>query len=157
MFSHIDDQGNAQMVDISDKDITVRIATAEAKIEMASTTLEEIINGAIPKGNVLNTAKIAGIISAKKTHELIPLCHQILLSGIDIGFYPDQKNAVLVINSTVKTTYSTGVEMEALTAVSVAALTIYDMCKAVDKNMKITNIHLVSKTGGQSSNTEENL
>ncbi|MBA01619.1 MAG: cyclic pyranopterin monophosphate synthase MoaC [Chloroflexi bacterium] len=154
MFSHIDDQGNAQMVDISDKDITVRIATAEAKIEMASTTLEEIINGAIPKGNVLNTAKIAGIISAKKTHELIPLCHQILLSGIDIGFYPDQKNAVLVINSTVKTTYSTGVEMEALTAVSVAALTIYDMCKAVDKNMKITNIHLVSKTGGQSSNTE---
>ena len=104
MFSHIDDQGNAQMVDISDKDITVRIATAEAKIEMASTTLEEIINGAIPKGNVLNTAKIAGIISAKKTHELIPLCHQILLSGIDIGFYPDQKNAVLVINSTVKTT-----------------------------------------------------
>ena len=154
MFSHIDDQGNAQMVDISDKDITVRIATAEAKIEMASTPLEEIINGAIPKGNVLNTAKIAGIISAKKTHELIPLCHQILLSGIDIGFYPDQKNAVLVINSTVKTTYSTGVEMEALTAVSVAALTIYDMCKAVDKNMKITNIHLVSKTGGQSSNTE---
>jgi cyclic pyranopterin phosphate synthase len=154
MFSHIDDQGNAQMVDISDKDITVRIATAEAKIEMASTTLEEIINGAIPKGNVLNTAKIAGIISAKKTHELIPLCHQILLSGIDIGFYPDQKNAALVINSTVKTTYSTGVEMEALTAVSVAALTIYDMCKAVDKNMKITNIHLVSKTGGQSSNTE---
>tara|TARA_Y100000994_G_scaffold63975_1_gene52041 strand:- start:8058 stop:8522 length:465 start_codon:yes stop_codon:yes gene_type:complete len=154
MFSHIDDQGNAQMVDISDKDITVRIATAEAKIEMASTTLEEIINGAIPKGNVLNTAKIAGIISAKKTHELIPLCHQILLSGIDIGFYPDQKNAVLVINSTVKTTYSTGVEMEALTAVSIAALTIYDMCKAVDKNMKITNIHLVSKTGGQSSNTE---
>ena len=154
MFSHIDDQGNAQMVDISDKDITVRIATAEAKIEMASTTLEEIINGAIPKGNVLNTAKIAGIISAKKTHELIPLCHQILLSGIDIGFYPDQKNAVLVINSTVKTTYSTGVEMEALTAVSVAALTIYDMCKAVDKNMKITNIHLVSKTCGQSSNTE---
>ena len=154
MFSHIDDQGNAQMVDISDKDITVRIATAEAKIELASTTLEEIINGAIPKGNVLNTAKIAGIISAKKTHELIPLCHQILLSGIDIGFYPDQKNAVLVINSTVKTTYSTGVEMEALTAVSVAALTIYDMCKAVDKNMKITNIHLVSKTGGQSSNTE---
>ena len=154
MFSHIDDQGNAQMVDISDKDITVRIATAEAKIEMASTTLEEIINGAIPKGNVLNTAKIAGIISAKKTHELIPLCHQILLSGIDIGFYPDQKNAALVINSTVKTTYSTGVEMEALTAVSIAALTIYDMCKAVDKNMKITNIHLVSKTGGQSSNTE---
>ena len=154
MFSHIDDQGNAQMVDISDKDITVRIATAEAKIEMASTTLEEIINGAIPKGNILNTAKIAGIISAKKTHELIPLCHQILLSGIDIGFYPDQKNAALVINSTVKTTYSTGVEMEALTAVSVAALTIYDMCKAVDKNMKITNIHLVSKTGGQSSNTE---
>ena len=154
MFSHIDDQGNAQMVDISDKDITVRIATAEAKIEMESTTLEEIINGAIPKGNVLNTAKIAGIISAKKTHELIPLCHQILLSGIDIDFYPDQKNAVLVINSTVKTTYSTGVEMEALTAVSVAALTIYDMCKAVDKNMKITNIHLVSKTGGQSSNTE---
>ncbi len=154
MFSHIDDQGNAQMVDISDKDITVRIATAEAKIEMASTTLEEIINGAIPKGNVLNTAKIAGIISAKKTHELIPLCHQILLSGIDIGFYPDQKNAALVINSTVKTTYSTGVEMEALTAVSVAALTIYDMCKAVDKNMKITNIHLVSKTGGKSSNTE---
>ena len=154
MFSHIDDQGNAQMVDISDKDITVRIATAEAKIEMASTTLEEIINGAIPKGNVLNTAKIAGIISAKKTHELIPLCHQILLSGIDIGFYPDQKNAALVINSTVKTTYSTGVEMEALTAVSVAALTIYDMCKAVDKNMKITNIHLVSKTGVQSSNTE---
>ena len=142
------------MVDISDKDITVSIATAEAKIEMASTTLEEIINGAIPKGNVLNTAKIAGIISAKKTHELIPLCHQILLSGIDIGFYPDQKNAALVINSTVKTTYSTGVEMEALTAVSVAALTIYDMCKAVDKNMKITNIHLVSKTGGQSSNTE---
>ena len=154
MFSHIDDQGNAQMVDISDKDITVRIATAEAKIEMASTTLEEIINGAIPKGNVLNTAKIAGIISAKKTHELIPLCHQILLTANDIGINHDQKNAVLVINSTVKTTYSTGVEMEALTAVSVAALTIYDMCKAVDKNMKITNIHLVSKTGGQSSNTE---
>ena len=98
--------------------------------------------------------KLLELYQQKKTHELIPLCHQILLSGIDIGFYPDQKNAVLVINSTVKTTYSTGVEMEALTAVSVAALTIYDMCKAVDKNMKITNIHLVSKTGGQSSNTE---
>ncbi|MCH2657877.1 MAG: cyclic pyranopterin monophosphate synthase MoaC [Dehalococcoidia bacterium] len=157
MFSHIDDQGNAQMVDISDKDLTVRVAAAEAKIEMAGTTLEEIIGGAIPKGNVLNTAKIAGIMSAKKTHELIPLCHQILLSGIDIDFYPDQKNAVLVINSTVKTIYSTGVEMEALTAVSIAALTIYDMCKAVDKNMRITDIHLISKTGGRSSNMRENV
>jgi len=124
---------------------------------MAGTTLEEIIGGAIPKGNVLNTAKIAGIMSAKKTHELIPLCHQILLSGIDIDFYPDQKNAVLVINSTVKTIYSTGVEMEALTAVSIAALTIYDMCKAVDKNMRITGIHLISKTGGRSSNMGENV
>lgn len=154
MFSHLDDQGNAQMVDISDKNLTLRIAVAEAKIEMASATLEEIINGNIPKGNVLNTAKIAGIVSAKRTHELIPLCHQILLSSIDIDFYPDQQDTVLVINSTVKTTYSTGVEMEALTAVSVAALTIYDMCKAVDKNMKITNVQLISKTGGRSDNIE---
>jgi len=154
MFSHLDDQGNAQMVDISDKNLTIRIAVAEATIEMASATLEEIINGNIPKGNVLNTAKIAGIVSAKRTHELIPLCHQILLSSIDIDFYPDQQKTVLVINSTVKTTYSTGVEMEALTAVSIAALTIYDMCKAVDKNMKITNVHLISKTGGRSANIE---
>ena len=154
MFSHIDEKGNAKMVDISDKDHTVRIATATASITMHKATLEEIVDGNIPKGDVLNTAKIAGIIAAKKTHELIPLCHQILLSGVDIEFHPDQKNATLVINSSVRTTYSTGVEMEALTAVSVAALTVYDMCKAVDKNMKITNIYLVSKTGGKSSNTQ---
>jgi len=150
-FSHLDNKGNVTMVDVTNKLLTERMAVAEGKISMSPDTILSIQESSIPKGNVLTTAKIAGIQSAKKTAEIIPMCHQLNLSYVDIDFIIEP-NAIK-IRTTVKTKESTGVEMEALSAVSGAALTIYDMCKAVDKTMKIGNIKLVKKVGGKSSHT----
>ena len=147
-FSHLDKKGNVKMVDVTDKVTTVRIAKAEGVISMQPDTISAIQDDALPKGNVLTTAKIAGVQAAKKTAELIPMCHQLNLTFVDIEF--EVMADSIQIKSTVKTKEATGVEMEALTAVSAAALTIYDMCKAVDKTMSIGKIKLVEKRGGRS-------
>ena len=152
-FSHIDKSGNVNMVDVTDKDSTVRMAKAEGKISMKPETISAIQDDAVPKGNVLTTAKIAGIQAAKKTAEMIPMCHQLNLSFVDVEF--EIGSDVILIRSTVKTKEATGVEMEALSAVSGAALTIYDMCKAVDKTMAIGEIKLVKKVGGKSDHASE--
>lgn len=147
-FSHLGKDGNVRMVDVSEKNSTLRIAKAYGKINMKKQTIEAIINEKIKKGNVLTTAKIAGIMGSKKTSELIPMCHNIFISNIDIEFKVNEDNIEII--STVKTHSQTGVEMEALTAVSIAALTIYDMCKSVDKEMEITEVYLLEKSGGKS-------
>jgi len=152
-FSHLDNKGNVKMVDVTDKVVTVRIAKAEGKISMLPETILAIQDDALPKGNVLTTAKIAGIQSAKKTAEMIPMCHQLNLSFADIEFKMEGDG--ILIKSTVKTKEATGVEMEALSAVSGAALTIYDMCKAMDKTMNIGEIKLVEKVGGKSDHAVE--
>ena len=152
-FSHLDNKGNVKMVDVTDKVVTVRIAKAEGKISMLPETILAIQDDALPKGNVLTTAKIAGIQSAKKTAEMIPMCHQLNLSFADIEFEMEEDG--ILIKTTVKTKEATGVEMEALSAVSGAALTIYDMCKSVDKSMIIGEIKLVKKVGGKSDNAVE--
>jgi molybdenum cofactor biosynthesis protein MoaC len=152
-FSHLDNKGNVKMVDVTDKVVTTRIAKAEGKISMLPETILAIQNDALPKGNVLTTAKISGIQSAKKTAEIIPMCHQLNLSFVDIEF--EMQDNVILIKSIVKTKEATGVEMEALSVVSSAALTIYDMCKAVDKTMIIGEIKLVKKIGGKSDNAVE--
>lgn len=148
-LSHIDTAGNARMVDVTDKDKTYREAVAEGFVRTRPETVAAIAGGDIPKGNVFTTAKIAGIQAAKQTADLIPLCHPLSLSWIEIEFKPGEDR--IHIRAVVKTTEATGVEMEALTAVSVAALTIYDMCKAVDKDMTIEDIRLVEKKGGKSN------
>ena len=147
-LSHMDNNGTMKMVDISKKQDTVRIASAIAEIEMSGELVSLIKQGKCPKGDVFAVAKCAGIMSAKNTSNLIPLCHQINLSSVDIEFRFESTK--LIIKSTIKTTGKTGVEMEAMTAVSVTALTIYDMCKAVDKELVINNTKLLSKTGGKS-------
>ena len=152
-FSHIDKQGNVKMVDVTDKVSTVRTAKAEGKIFLQPETISAIQGDTLPKGNVLTIAKVAGVQAAKKTAELIPMCHQLNLSFVDIEFIVQTEN--IVIKSIVKTKEATGVEMEALTAVSVTALTIYDMCKAVDKTMSIGGINLVKKVGGKSDHATE--
>jgi len=148
-LSHLDENGQAHMVDVSRKAVTDREAVASARVKMKPETLNLILQGGIPKGDVFSAARIAGIMAAKRTHELIPLCHPIPLSAIDIRVEVAGDTEVLLFAS-VKTTWQTGVEMEALTAVSVAALTIYDMCKAVDRGMEINAVRLESKTGGKS-------
>jgi cyclic pyranopterin phosphate synthase len=149
-FSHLDSDGKARMVDVSKKVPTIRTAEAEGYITLDENIITKIKENGVKKGDVFSVAKIAGINAAKKTWELIPLCHQLALTGIDIGFtILDDENKVRV-NSKVKTNYSTGVEMEALTAVSTSILTIYDMCKALSKSMQIGPIYLLSKTGGKS-------
>jgi molybdenum cofactor biosynthesis protein MoaC len=152
-FSHLDNKGNVKMVDVTDKVVTVRIAKAEGKISMLQETILAIQNDALPKGNVLTTAKISGIQSAKKTAEMIPMCHQLNLSYVDIEF--EFESDAICIRSIVKTKEATGVEMEALSAVSGAALTIYDMCKSLDKSMIIGEIKLIKKVGGKSDNAVE--
>ncbi len=149
-LSHIDDAGQIQMVDVTGKAKTVRKASARGRVKMKGDTLRLLEEGRMAKGNVLTTAKIAGIMAAKKTGELIPLCHPLGLTGVDIEFVIDRANTQVIIQSKVQTVGQTGVEMEALTAVSVAALTIYDMCKAVDKEMIIGDILLLEKSGGKS-------
>ncbi|KLO22241.1 molybdenum cofactor biosynthesis protein C [Marinitoga sp. 1197] len=156
-FTHIDKNGNVNMVDVSGKNITLRIARAHGKIKMKKETLKAIVSGKIIKGNVLTTAKIAGIMGAKRTSELIPMCHNIFISKIDIEFKINDNN--IEIFSLAKTHSQTGIEMEALTAVNIAALTIYDMCKAIDREMEISDIYLIEKSGGKSGHflREDNL
>jgi cyclic pyranopterin monophosphate synthase len=149
-LSHIDEKGQARMVDISEKDTTSRMAVAKARIRMRPETLTAILTGGAAKGDVLAVARIAGIMAAKRTHELIPLCHPLAISAASIEFAPDETASQIDIEATVRVTGKTGVEMEALVAASVAALTIYDMCKAIDREMLITDVGLVEKTGGKS-------
>lgn len=149
-FTHFNDSGKAKMVEVSEKSDTVRLAVARGRIKMSPITLKMIIEGQMKKGDVLAVAQVAGIMGCKKTSELIPMCHNIFITGADIEFYINQKESFIEIEAQVKTVGKTGVEMEALSAVSIAALTIYDMCKAVDKDMIIDNIRLVKKTGGKS-------
>lgn len=150
-LSHVDQKGRVQMVDVTKKKETAREAEAFGSVTMQPATLEKIKQNSLEKGPVLETARIAGIMAVKKTAELIPLCHQLLISGVTISFeYKDERT--IGIRVKVRTSGKTGVEMEALTGVSVAALTIYDMCKAVDREMVIGEIKLLKKTGGKSGN-----
>ena len=151
-LSHINEQGQAQMVDVTEKSISQRIARAEAIIVMQPETLALIIEGGHKKGDVFAVARIAGIQAAKKCSDLIPLCHPLALTSIDVDFEIDKANNSVIVQTTCKLSGQTGVEMEALTAASVASLTIYDMCKAVDKTMVISNIRLMKKSGGKSGN-----
>ncbi len=147
-LTHFNEQGRARMVDVSEKAQTFRVARAEATVRMAKTTMDKIKEGTIGKGDVLAVAQVAGIMAAKKNSELIPMCHPLLLTKVDISF--SIEDTALHILSEVRCRGETGVEMEALTAVSVAALTVYDMCKAVQRDMKIDNVHLLYKEGGKS-------
>jgi cyclic pyranopterin phosphate synthase len=149
-LTHIGSEGEARMVDVGDKADTVRIAVAEGAVRMRGDTLELILSGNAKKGDVLGTARIAGIMAAKKTADLIPLCHPLMLSKVSVDITPDPALPGLRVEATVKLTGKTGVEMEALTAVSVTCLTIYDMAKAADKGMEIIDIRLKSKSGGKS-------
>jgi cyclic pyranopterin phosphate synthase len=146
-LSHLDDAGTAHMVDVSTKDATTRVAVATGTLRTRSDVIELIATGGLPKGDALATARIAGILAAKRTSDLIPLCHQLALTGVDVEFEVGSKD--VVITATVRTTDRTGVEMEALTAVSVAALTLYDMLKAVDPAARIDDVKVLSKEGGK--------
>lgn len=148
-LTHLDDKGAAHMVDVGDKAATTRTAVAKGSITMKADTLSRVLEGDLPKGDVIGTARIAGIMAAKRTHDLIPLCHPLALSKVSIEIEP-LGDIALGITATVRVTGQTGVEMEALTAVSVCGLTLYDMAKAIDKAMVIGDIRLVSKTGGKS-------
>ena len=149
-LTHIDTSGEARMVDVSDKPATERSAIAEGRVVMRKATLELILSGNAKKGDVLGTARIAGIMAAKRTHELIPLCHPLALSKVTLDIVPEKELPGCVVRATVKVTGPTGVEMEALTAVSVACLTVYDMIKAVERGVRIEGIHLIEKKGGKS-------
>jgi cyclic pyranopterin phosphate synthase len=149
-LTHLDGQGQAQMVDVSAKQATVRTAVAAGQVRMQAQTLAAIAAGNLPKGDVLGTARLAGIMAAKQTANLIPLCHPLPLQKVDLQITPDPDLPGYRLQATVKTKAETGVEMEALTAVSIAALTLYDMAKGLEKAMHIENIHLVRKTGGKS-------
>lgn len=149
-LSHINGRGDVQMVDVTTKAKTIRVAKAQGIVKMDARTLNLIDQGKMSKGNVLTTAKIAGIMAAKKTGDLIPLCHPLELTSVDLNLSMDHKNSRVIIQSVVQTAGKTGVEMEAMTAVSIAALTIYDMCKAVNKNIIISDIMLLEKSGGKS-------
>ena len=153
-FTHFNENGMARMVDVSEKKETQRKAIARGYIQMSESTIQAIKDRKLKKGDVLSVGQVGGICGAKKTWDLIPMCHNILLTGADINF--EVENDKIWIEATVKTTGKTGVEMEALTAISVAALTIYDMCKAIDKHMIIGDIKLISKTGGKSDFLLEN-
>ena len=149
-FTHLDSDGNAIMVDVSEKPQTERMAIAKGEVLIAAKTMKMIIAEELQKGDVLSVAQLAGIMGAKRTSELIPLCHPLNLSSVEVELSCDRLRNAVNITATCKLTGQTGVEMEALTAVSLAALTVYDMCKAVDKEMRITNIRLVQKSGGRS-------
>ncbi|SKC51648.1 cyclic pyranopterin monophosphate synthase MoaC [Maledivibacter halophilus] len=149
-FTHFNESGKAKMVDVGKKDDTQRVAVAKGRIKMNSKTLKMITQGQMKKGDVLSVSQIAGIMGAKKTSDIIPMCHNIFITGADIKFEIDEENSAIQIESEIKTTGKTGVEMEALSAVSITALTIYDMCKAVDKDMIIEDIKLIKKSGGKS-------
>ena len=153
-FTHFDEQGRARMVDVSDKAETERVATAAGSVVMQKATLELIMAGSVAKGDVLSVARLAGIMGAKRTPDLIPLCHPLALSSVSVELSCDPARNAVDITATCKLKGRTGVEMEALAAVAVAALTVYDMCKAVDRGMRIEGIHLVHKSGGKSGTYE---
>jgi len=153
-LTHFDEQGSARMVDVSGKDETEREAVAAGRVAMLPETLTLILDRRVAKGDVFAVARIAGIMAAKKTSELIPLCHPLSLSSVEIEFEPDRAGSSVHIRSVVRTTGRTGVEMEALTAVAAAALTIYDMCKSADRSMVLGDIRLMKKTGGKSGTFE---
>jgi cyclic pyranopterin phosphate synthase len=149
-FTHLDDDGNAVMVDVTAKDATERTATAKGSVVMAPETMALILEGGVKKGDVLSVAQLAGIMAAKKTPDLIPLCHPLGLSSVKVNLTCDAERNAVDITATCKLTGQTGVEMEALTAVAVAGLTVYDMCKAVDRGMRLVDIRLTHKAGGKS-------
>jgi cyclic pyranopterin phosphate synthase len=149
-LTHINNEGRAKMVDVSEKKDTEREAIAKGSIYMKKETIKRISDGGIKKGDVLSVAQVGAIMGAKNTSQIIPMCHPIMISGCDVSFKIDLKNLKIDIEAVTKTVGKTGIEMEALTAVSVAALTIYDMCKAIDREMTISDIMLVKKTGGKS-------
>lgn len=149
-FSHFNEDGRARMVDVGGKDVTKRTAVAVGRVLVNRECFDLIKSGGMKKGDVLGTAQIAGIMGAKKTSEVIPMCHPIMINGANITFHLNEEDLAVEIQSEVKCSGVTGVEMEALTAVSIAALTVYDMCKAVQKDMVIDQVHLVSKSGGKS-------
>ncbi|MBW7849026.1 MAG: cyclic pyranopterin monophosphate synthase MoaC [Rhodospirillales bacterium] len=153
-FTHFDAQGNAVMVDVSEKDVTERVATARGSVLMQPETMALIRAGGVKKGDVLSVAQLAGIMGAKRTPDLIPLCHPLPLTSVTVELHCDPDRNAVDITATCKLKGRTGVEMEALTAVSVAALTVYDMCKAADRSMRITDIRLVRKSGGNSGTYE---
>ncbi|MDY6794876.1 MAG: cyclic pyranopterin monophosphate synthase MoaC [Actinomycetota bacterium] len=149
-LSHLDDKGRAKMVDISSKEMTERTAVAQARIKMKRDTLEIILNAGMEKGDVLAVAQVAGIMAAKRTGQLIPMCHPISITALEMDFEVDELESTITASMTARTRDRTGIEMEALTGATVAALTIYDMCKGVDRSMTITNVQLLEKTGGRS-------
>jgi cyclic pyranopterin phosphate synthase len=149
-FTHIDEQGHVRMVDVSGKGVSLRTAVAHGSISMSLETFDKIRHHTVKKGNVLETARIAGVMAAKNTSSLIPMCHPLNITHVHVDFFPVAPTASIRIEATVRTQGQTGVEMEALTAISVAALTIYDMCKSYDKAMTISDIYLLEKSGGKS-------
>ncbi|MEM6479750.1 MAG: cyclic pyranopterin monophosphate synthase MoaC [Pseudomonadota bacterium] len=153
-LSHFDEAGQAHMVDVSGKEVTARIARAEAFVSMAPATMAQVLEGTAKKGDVLGTARLAGIMAAKRTADLIPLCHPLALSKVSVALDPAPEEGRVRIEATVKTSGQTGVEMEALTAASIAALTLYDMLKAVDKEMRVDGLKVILKDGGKSGRYE---
>lgn len=149
-LTHFNPEGMAWMVDVGEKGVTAREAVAHAAVRLSPETFRKVAARELAKGDVLGVAQVAGVMGAKRTAELIPLCHPLPLTKVDLAFQPDEASSTIHIEATVRTVARTGVEMEALTAVSVAALTVYDMCKAVEKGIEITDIHLVAKKGGKS-------
>ncbi len=156
-FTHLDQEGRVRMVDITDKEPTLRIAVAQGVVSMKPETFEKILTQTVKKGNVLETARIAGVLAAKKTSELIPMCHPLKITHVAVDFFPDNTESSIRIQAEVRIVDQTGVEMEALTAVSVAGLTIYDMCKSYDREMTISNICLLEKSGGKSGAFKKNI
>jgi cyclic pyranopterin phosphate synthase len=153
-FTHFDEEGAARMVDVSSKQETAREAKAAGRVTMQPDTLRRILDREVSKGDVFGVARLAGIMAAKKTPELIPLCHSLNLASVEIEFNPEEASSCVNIQATVRTTAKTGAEMEALTAVAAAGLTIYDMCKAVDRAMTVTDVRLIRKSGGKSGTYE---
>ncbi|QGT98758.1 Cyclic pyranopterin monophosphate synthase [Candidatus Syntrophocurvum alkaliphilum] len=156
-FTHINEQGRARMVDVTDKNDSDRVAYAQAVVCMQPETLKAIKEGAVKKGDVLAVAQTAGIMGAKKTPDVVPMCHPLMLTGVDISFDFDEDKSTISVFAEVRTTGKTGVEMEAITAVSIAAITIYDMCKATDRWMEITDIRLNEKIGGKSGHVKRDF
>jgi len=149
-LTHLDEQGRARMVDVGGKDVTERVCTARAEVRMARATLEAITSGSVPKGDVFATARIAGVQAAKRTGEWIPLAHPMPLDAVEVRLEPDARASCVHVEATVRAHWRTGVEMEAMVAVSAAGLTIYDMCKALDRGMSLSDVRLVRKSGGKS-------
>ncbi len=149
-LTHLDEQGRARMVDVGAKELSERVCTARAEVRMAPSTLEAIVSGATPKGDVFATARIAGIQAAKRAGEWIPLAHPLPLDGVEVRLAPDAAASCVRVEATVRAHWRTGVEMEAMVAVAAAGLTIYDMCKALDRGMRVTDVRLVRKSGGKS-------